>query len=273
MALQRAGVDVENYFASEIDKYAMRITEKNFPHPEVIQLGDVNNWESWKLPHIDLLIGGSPCPGFSVAGHGQNFDDPRSRLFFKYVDILNYYKYLSILNCCKPTFFLLENVRMKKEWQNTITFEVGVEPIEIDSALVSAQTRKRLYWTNIPNVTQPEDRGILLRDVIESGEVDREKSYCIDACYYKGGSEKTLKRLYFDKSRRQIVKASLLHESERRLMVQDEEHFRMLTPLECERLQTYPDNYTEGVSRTQRYKMLGNSWTVDVIAHIFKELK
>jgi len=332
IALERAGIRVDNYFASEIDKYAIKITQKNYP--DTIQLGDVNNWIDWHLPKIDLLIGGSPCQGFSNAGQGLNFDDPRSKLFFKFVDCLKWYK---------PTWFLLENVRMKKEWQNIISEHLGVEPIRINSALVSAQNRDRFYWTNIPNITQPEDKYILLKDIIENGEVDREKSYCIDANYFKGGSLK----IYLEKSRRQIDNLSPLHQSEKRLMVKgaairnqvtkrgveeqlnirkddksncvvpsyphklngyvqvktiphgymkedikfrdkypslvsqdpstkykiaqnnQEIIWRKLSCLECERLQTVPEGYTEEVSSTQRYKMLGNGWTVDVIAHIF----
>lgn len=296
IALQRAGIHYDNYFASEIDKHAIKIAQKNYPN--TIQLGDVNNWINWHLPEIDLLIGGSPCQGFSIAGAGLNFSDPRSKLFFRYVDCLKWYK---------PKWFLLENVKMKKEWQDIISDYLGVEPIKINSALVSAQNRERLYWTNIPNITQPEDKGVLLKDIIENGTVDKDKSYCIDANYFKGGSVK----MYQEKKRRQIVSPSsnLIHQSEKRLMVQigsvfennaqagriysldgksatinsggggmggktglyltDDRHFRMLTPLECERLQTVPEGYTEGVSNTQRYKMLGNGWTVDVIAHIF----
>jgi len=157
LALQRANIRVDNYFASEIDKYAIKIAMKNFPN--TIQLGNIHDWMNWDLPKIDLLIGGSPCQGFSVAGQGLNFDDPRSALFFEYVDVLKH---------CKPTWFLLENVKMKKEWVNIISGYLKVAPIEINSALVSAQNRKRLYWTNIPDVTQPEDKGILLKDIIEN---------------------------------------------------------------------------------------------------------
>ena len=201
LALKRANIPYKKYFASEIDKYAIQITQKNFP--DTVQLGDVNNWMNWNLPKIDLLLGGSPCQGFSVAGYGLNFSDPRSQLFFRYVDCLQWYK---------PTWFLLENVKMKKEWQEVISNLLGVQPIEIDSALVSAQSRKRLYWTNIPNITQPEDKGILLKDIIEDGVVDRDKSYCIDANYWKGGSLKG----YKEKKRRQLV----MHQSEKRLMIQ-----------------------------------------------------
>ena len=296
IALERSGTRYSNYYASEVDRFAIQVTQHNYPN--TIQLGDINNWGRWKLPSIDLLLGGSPCQGFSVAGGGKGFDDQRSGLFFKYVDILLAYQ---------PTYFLLENVKMKQEWCDIITGLLCVDPIVINSALVSAQNRVRMYWTNIPNITQPEDKGIMLKDIIEGGNVDRDKSYCIDANYFKSGSLK----IYFDKKRRQLAKINK-YQSQRRLMVRcdhvgeadikgidsmrrvysidakcptlstcqgghrepkittDDVTWRKLTPLECERLQTVPDNYTAGVSNTQRYKMLGNGYTVDVIAHILK---
>jgi DNA-cytosine methyltransferase len=157
IALERAGIKIDKYYASEIDKYAIRVSQKNYP--DIIQLGDINNWQEWKLPLIDLLIGGSPCQGFSFAGKQLNFEDPRSKLFFQYVDILNHYK---------PKYFLLENVKMKKEYQKVITEKLGVEPIEINSGLVSAQDRKRLYWTNILGIQQPKNMHIYLKDILET---------------------------------------------------------------------------------------------------------
>lgn len=300
LALQRAGIFVENYYASEIDKYAIQVANKNFP--KTIHLGDVRGWKSWDLPRIDLFIAGSPCQGFSNAGKGLNFDDPRSKLFFEFVGTL---KMLRDKN--PDLIFMLENVRMKQEWQDIISEQVGVKPIKINSALVSAQNRVRLYWTNIQGITQPEDKHIYLKDIIECGEVDRSKSYTIDANYFKGGNP----RSNFEDGKRQLV---FLHQSHKRAMVKvqgaairnqvtprvveeqlnirrDEKsnavvpsypnklngmydyHYRKLTPLECERLQTIPDGYTEGVSNTQRYKCVGNGWTVDVIAHIFSFMK
>lgn len=241
IALERVGIKVENYFASEIDKYAMQVTKHNYPNTK--HIGDVTKVKGDELPKIDLLIGGSPCQGFSFAGKQLNFDDPRSKLFFEFVRLLEE---------TKPKYFLLENVLMKKEYEQIITDHLGVGPIFINSSLVSAQNRKRLYWTNLPITGLPNDKGILLKDIIESGIVDRDKSYCIDANYHKGGSLKQ----YFEKSRRQLVFYGI--------------RFRKLTPTECERLQTVPDNYTSCVSNTQRYRMLGNGWTIDVVAHIFK---
>ena len=282
LALQKAGIKVEQYYASEVDKYAIEVTQTNFPN--TIQLGDVRNVTKEQVGDIDLLIGGSPCQGFSFAGKNLNFDDPRSKLFFEYVRLLKE---------LKPKYFLLENVRMKKESQDVITELLGVEPIAINSSLVSAQNRFRLYWTNIPNVTQPEDREVFLADILEHGVTDREKSHCIDANYAKGGNLKS----YFERHRRQLVftgaalrgryeddgkttnqqlelrfdgKTNSLTTIRKTTLAADLENltYRKLTPTECERLQTVPEGYTNHVSNSQRYKMLGNGWTVDVIAHI-----
>jgi len=309
IALERAGIPIDNYFAAEIDKYATQIAQKNYP--EITQLGDVRNInEKLDLPSIDLVIGGSPCQGFSRAGKGLNFEDPRSALFFEFV---------RILNKVAPQYFLLENVQMKQQHQNVVNTYLGVEPLKINSALVSAQNRVRLYWTNIPNIKQPEDKNIILPDILEEGNVDREKSYCLDANYFKGGNLKS----YFEKHRRQLVfsqpapyplsspnllvreatkrgyteikdgdcfDATFLKSKTRRgrnmknksncltaanydYMRYEYPTYRKLTPTECERLQTVPDGYTAGVSNTQRYKMLGNGWTVDVIAHILRGIQ
>ena len=179
IALNKLGIDYDKYFACEIDKYAMQVTQHNFP--DTLQLGDVQfvTKETFGNHKIDLVVGGSPCQGFSFAGKMLNFDDPRSKLFFEYVRLVKE---------LKPKYFLLENVKMKKESQDIISKYMGVEPIEINSSLVSAQTRKRLYWTNIPNVSQPEDKGVVLRDIIESGYIDERmvnegKSHCLTARY------------------------------------------------------------------------------------------
>jgi DNA-cytosine methyltransferase len=290
IALARAGVKVGNYFASEIDRHAIQVARENYPNTK--HLGGVKKVKGFDLPRIDLLIGGSPCQGFSFAGKQLNFDDPRSKLFFEFVRLLKE---------TNPKYFLLENVLMKREYQDVISEQLGVEPILINSALVSAQNRRRLYWTNIPRVAEPKDKNILLEDIVDSGIVDRNKSYCIDANYFKGGNLNQ----YFKKHRRQLVfcgalRGRYLVDGKRQdgkmktaglttqrmevrydgktnclTSVQKDNHlvfidgFRKLTPLECERLQTVPENYTSCVSNTQRYKMLGNGWTVDVVAHIF----
>jgi site-specific DNA-cytosine methylase len=278
IALDRAGIKVGKYYASELDKYAITVTQANYP--DTVQLGDVTGWREWDIDwsSIDLLIGGSPCQGFSFAGKQLAFDDPRSRLFFTYVDILNHIKSVN-----PDVKFLLENVKMKKEYLQVISSQLGVEPVCINSALVSAQNRVRYYWANW-GFEQPEDKGVLLADIIENGVADRDKSFCIDANYYKGGNLKS----YFEKNRRQLVFdklcENLRHKSKTvrsggRGSYERHEwdsvctcHCRKLTPIECERLQTVPDDYTAAVSNTQRYKMLGNGWTVDVIAHIFRSV-
>lgn len=282
VALERAGIEVGNYYAAEVDKYAIKVTQANYPN--TIQLGDVTKWREWDIDwsSIDLLIGGSPCQGFSFAGKQLAFDDPRSALFFEYLNILNHIKAVN-----PGVKFMLENVRMKKEYLDVITNLLGVEPVFINSSLVSAQERKRFYWANW-EFRQPEDKGIVLSDIIEAGVVDRDKSFYIDANYWKGGNLKA----YFEKHRRQLVffigrgnnpagfralngkTPSLTSNSwQHNNFLADINGFRKLTPIEYERLQTLPDNYTGHVSNTQRYKALGNGWTVDVIAHIFKGLK
>lgn len=273
LALDRAGIKYQNYYASEIDKYAIKIAKKNYPG--TIHLGDITEWSDWQLKDIDLIVGGSPCQGFSFAGKQLNFDDRRSRLFFTLADIVKHYN---------PKYFLLENVRMKKTHENVITETLGVKPIMINSALVSAQNRTRLYWCNW-KTSQPKDKGIVLADIIENGVSDRKKAYCLCANYHKG----TTLDEYFTRNRRQLIflkgrgdnkggfraldgKVGTLTSSrwEQNNFLATVDGYRKLTPVECERLQTLPDNFTEGVSKTQRYKMCGNGFTVDVIAHLFK---
>jgi len=375
LALERAGIKVDGYFASEIDKYAIAVTQFNFPR--TVQLGDITKWEDWSLPKIDLIIGGSPCQGFSHAGKGLNFNDPRSRLFFEFINILN---------ALNPRYFLLENVRMKKEWVDIITNYVGIEPILINSALVSAQNRNRYYWTNIP-VEQPKDRHIYLKDILlpdadepslsnvyggfketeprvhygksptlrpstggghVASVVNREKvedyrgarvvgrrinpktghrdDYNKDIPleqYVEARSDKktnclstvqkdslvlskkaiefmnkkvTDGRTHFDFKHHSDIKndksacvtANFYKGIPYNVLV-DEKLIRKFHPIECERLQTVPDNYTQRgyfvdtheissgeikkISNTQRYKMLGNGFTVEVIAHILKDIK
>jgi len=165
IVLNRLGIQYNNYFASEINKYAIKVTQHNYP--ETVQLGDINDWQKWDLPKIDLILAGSPCQGFSWAGKGLNFNDPRSKLFFTFEKILHHHQ---------PKWWLLENVVMIQEWQDVISQRLGIRPIMIDSSLVSAQSRKRLYWTNIYNqfdlfgnrycvIPQPEDKKIYLKDI------------------------------------------------------------------------------------------------------------
>ena len=158
LALQKSGIEVTNYFACEIDKYASKVAKHNFPN--TIELGDITKVFAKDLPQIDLLIGGSPCQGFSFAGKQLNFEDPRSKLFFEFVRLKNE---------CNPKYFLLENVKMKQEFQDIISEQLGVKPILINSSLVSAQNRERLYWTNIPLNGMPNDKGLFLKGIIEKG--------------------------------------------------------------------------------------------------------
>ncbi len=305
IALDKLGIPINKYFAAEIDKYAIQVAKKNYP--DMVHLGDVKElWvttdldtkdkgilDDGEIHKLDLLKGGSPCQGFSFAGKQLDFDDPRSQLFFEYV---------RLLKALKPKYFLLENVKMKQSSMDIISDALDVEPVFINSDKVSAQNRQR-YWTNISfagRYYEPINKDIKLQDVIESGYVDRDKSFCLDANYWKGGNLKT----YFEKHRRQLVfsKDGLCHvgdadikgiDSLRRTYHREGKaptlttmggghrepkvyvepmSWRKLTPLECERLQTLPDGYTEGVSSTQRYKVCGNGFTVDIIAHILKGL-
>jgi len=273
IALNKLKIEYDNYFACEIDKYAIEITQKNFPNTK--QLGDVTLIKGEDLPKIDLLIGGSPCQGFSFAGKQLNFEDPRSALFFEYVRLLKE---------CKPTYFLLENVKMKKEFQDVISEYLGVEPILINSSLVSAQNRERLYWTNIPNVTQPIDKNLVLKDIMEDlpfkeglekytyePRVFKEGSLChhIGDGNFKGGLQ--LKRVYAETGKSPTL-TTISGGCQEKKVSNNRGLWRELSPIEYERLQTVPDNYTEGVKKSARYTMLGNGWTVDVIAHIFKNL-
>jgi len=421
IALNRAGINYENYYASEIDKHAIKVTQSNYPN--TIQLGDVTKWRDWNLDwsKIGLLMAGSPCQGFSFAGKQLAFDDPRSALFFVFVEIWRHIKSQN-----PNAYYLLENVKMKKEHELVISNYMGVHPIEINSALVSAQNRKRLYWTNIANqpyglfgdmecvIPQPKDKGILLKDVLESDvpnkfylsekmvkyftqnsvkqkengngfsfspHVDLEakgksittkegsrmennfivasrgrnpenpksresglnteqmldprfdgKTNCITSVQKdnlvmqinpskeSGGKQPYQQNRIYDiegispalcasksdllitipeatkkgfaevepgqcfdmtmpdsKTRRGRLmkdKSNCLTASNFDFLKYTEDYkIRRLTPIECERLQTVPDNYTKEGSDTQRYRMLGNGWTVDVIVHILKYIK
>ena len=261
LALDTLGVQVGNYFASEIDSHAMQIAKKNYPNTK--HIGSVLDVKGSDLPRIDLLIGGSPCQSFSNAGDGSGMDG-KSKLFWEFVRVLKE---------TKPTYFLLENVKMKKEWEKIITDTLGVEPIAINSRLLTAQNRPRLYWTNIPNVVQPIDRGIVLKDILED-QVE-EKFYLSDkAIDYMSRLRNGKPRWEYHTNpvdgKSACLTANMFKGVPYGVI---KEKMRRLTPIECERLQSVPDNYTEGVSNTQRYKMLGNGWTIDVIAHILNEMR
>ena len=268
VALNRAGIKYDNYYASEIDKHAIQITQYNYPN--TIQLGDVINIKGEDLPKIDLLIGGSPCQSFSNAGNGSGFEG-KSGIFWEYVRLLEE---------LKPTYFLLENVKMKKEWIKIITEAIGVELIKINSNLLAAQNRERLYWTNIPNITQPENKNIFIEDILDNE---------FDEKYWLKPRNSELLRNKVDltnapnvccidvynkkfKVDRKSPTLTLPHHNSLRLYQNG--RIRKLTPEECEKLQTLPVGYTNaGVSDIHRYSSIGNGWTVDVIAHIFGGLR
>lgn len=314
-ALKELNIDCE-YYASEIDKYAIQVAKAN--HPDIKHIGDIKNLFKYhdindgrnrqfyniNRGEIDLLIGGSPCQDLSIAKKDRKgLDGDRSSLFYEYVRILNE---------VKPKYFILENVAsMSKASKELITKELfDIEPIMINSALLTAQNRKRLYWVGKlvdgkyrqVKIEQPKDKEIYLKDIIEDGVTDRDKSYCIDANYHKGGNLKS----YFEKGRRQLVfnkplKVGHFNKGGQgdRVYSQDGKSvclsangggkgaktglykinlldgnykIRKLTPTECCRLQGFPDNYVSMVSNTQGYKGLGNSFTVPVIKHIIKQL-
>ena len=348
IALDRLDKKISKYHASEIDPKAIVITQKNYP--ETNQLGDINNWKDWDIDwsKIGLVVGGFPCQSWSVAGKQKGDRDSRGQLFWVMLDIMKH-----VMKCNPNAKYLMENVRMSNAFEEYITYHTekalpNVNKYLINSSLVSAQNRKRFYWTNIEGIQQPKDCGIVLKDILEDGLTDRTKSHCLDANYFKGGNLKS----YFEKHRRQLVFSNdqMCHVGDadlkghgyvkrvyapegkspslcassggnlepkvlvkgarmvgRRLdsrgtrkdydksiaikqmiEVRDDDKtnclttvtkdsillenmsWRKLTCLEAERLQTVPDGYTEGVSNTQRYKMLGNGFTVDIIAHILK---
>ena len=310
IALKKLGIKVDNYYSSEIDKYAIKVTNEPENFPDTIQLGDVKLVkEKLKGIHIDLLVMGSPCQDLSFAGKGKGLiEGKRSSLFFAFV---------ALLWTIKPKYFLVENVRMKKEYQDIISDILGVQPIKINSSLVSAQNRVRLYWTNIPNIKQPRDRGIVLSDILEeavdskydagkhllegyrggdqlnpnyksqANTIHRDKVATLSAGthgyangYVSGGairgrykkdhSGETEQRLEI---RGDGKTNSLTTVQKDNVVVGEGRTYRKLTPIECERLQTVPDNYTAHVSNTQRYKMLGNGFTVEVIKHILGNME
>ena len=278
IALRNLGFKVDNYFASEIDKYAIQVTQKNYPN--TIQIGSVTDVKGADLPKIDLLYGGSPCQSFSRSGDGSGFDG-KSKLFWEFVRLLKE---------TNPKYFLLENVVMKKEWQDIITEALGVSPIQICSSKFSAQKRQRLYWTNIEIDTNIIDKDIKLTDIVKgSREVIYDSPLVLDS--YEDGSLKiknaTKKGFLIanngdsvnlevpnSKTRRGRVgigKTNTLNTSCNYAMVKSGELVK-LDITDFELLQTLPKNYTQGVSDSQRKKMIGNGWTVNVIEHIFKGL-
>lgn len=287
IALNRANIQYNNYFASEIDRNAIKVTQHHYPN--TVQLGDVTKIE-FIATKIDLLIGGSPCQSFSFAGKQLNFEDPRGKLFFEFIRLKNE---------LQPKYFLLENVVMKKEYQDVITQYLGVEPIKINSSLVSAQNRVRLYWTNIPNVKEPEDRNISLSDILEDNSIinpgairgirlnkatiigrrlntngkrkDYDKDIPITQCLEVRATNTNKSNCLTTVDKDNVLTTMPIGRHPNAF--KDKLPFRYYTLKEYERLQTIPENYTSVVSTSQAKKMIGNGWTVDVIAHIFSYMK
>jgi len=253
LALQKASINYDKYIASEIDRHSLAVTKRNFPN--TINIGDVNNWkENFSLctDNIDLLLAGSPCQGFSKSGQQLNFNDKRSKLFFKFMEIFKE---------AKPKYFLLENVVMKKEWEDIITSYLNVSPIRINSSLVSCQNRDRIYWTNIPvDNSLFEDKSVMLKDIIG----DYKGIYVYPRGWNKGG-------LKGYKGKCPTITCSSWQYNF--FIVDNNNNKRRFTVEECEQIQTLPLGYTEGIPQTYRYKTIGNSWTVDVISNIFKGIK
>lgn len=350
LALKRADIPVETYSASEIDKHAIKVTQHNFPN--TIQLGSVVDVNPESLGHIDLLIGGSPCQSFSFAGkrNGMSTKDEIEILSLEhYLELKEqqfefegqsylFWEYMRILIALRKTNpnikFLLENVQMVSKWKKVISDAIGIRPILINSALLSAQNRERLYWTNIYTgpvglfgettclIPQPQDKGLILKDVLEpvvdekyylkdnaienllkynQRQIENNRGFAVkfrspeetekmDSLRVGGGGAKTGMYLIPDeKDDLKYYKKNLKNDNEKgnallasscngnnangMTLIPQNARIRRLTPIECERLQTVPDNYTANASDTQRYRMLGNGWAVDVIVYIFSFLK
>ena len=278
LALERAGIPVDVYYASEIDNYAIQIATKNYP--DIIELGDITkiNFTDEKFKNIDIIIGGSPCQDLSNykydRGEVTGLNGEKSGLF---------YFFITALRTIKPKYFLLENVAsMEDRWRDLMSEILGVQPIMINSALVCAAERKRYYWTNIPNVTQPEDKHIFLKDIVLDN-VDEKYYYTKYPITVHDGDVKVKATIHLNGHRQAKEVYGLNHKCNTLLCdgnggnlvkkIYQNERVRKLTPIEYERLQTLPDNYTEGVSDSRRYSAIGNGWTTDVISHIFKGLK
>ena len=277
VALERAGIPVDRYVAYEIDKYAIQISKKNYPQIE--HCGDVTTADFTQYKGFDLLIGGSPCQDLSNykydRGDVKGLEGSKSNLFYHYVRALKE---------MKPKYFLLENVAsMEKKWADVISQELGVEPIMINSALVCAAERKRLYWTNIPNISALKDKGLALRDIVKSAdEIEEKYWYSKYPVTVHQGDVKVKATIHLNGHRQAKEVYGLNHKCNTLLCdgnggnlvkkIYQNERVRKLTPIEYERLQTLPDNYTEGVADSRRYSAIGNGWTVDVISHILKHI-
>ena len=327
LALIKSGIQVDQYFASEIEPNAIRVAKKN--NPEIIELGDITEiyykdgflytpTSRYNVGCIDLICGGSPCTNFSSIGYanGMSFGDTEILSLEQYLKlkarqvIFNgqsylFWEYCRLLNEIKPKYFLLENVVMAKKWENIITGALGVEPIKINSALLSAQNRPRLYWTNISEIKQPLDKNILLDDILCEDADTKDVSYCLTvqrcfpkliakygyipkrfnaynaseiknkACTLSRGSMITSScaTLLFVKVQNGVhsVENGILNGQYKTLLKDGRYNIRKLNLTEIERLQNLPDGYTDlpNISEQKRTEMIGNAWTVDVIGHIF----
>lgn len=269
IALNKAGIKYNKYFSSEIEKNSISVTQHNYP--DTIQLGDITQLKGENLPKISLLIGGSPCQSFSTAISSNTGFDGKSKLFFEYIRIKNE---------INPKYFLLENVEMKKEYEKVITNFMGVEPIAINSDRFSAQSRPRLYWTNIDFDRNLPTNNQVLKDILQDN-VD--EKYFYPQSYDFHGHDKVvcatlhinghdiLKRVNSPNHKCQTLTAVCGGNQQKKVLIYN--RVRKLTPLEYERLQCMPDNYTSLISDGGRYKSIGNGWTVDVITHILSGIK
>jgi DNA-cytosine methyltransferase len=277
IALNKTGISYGKYYASEIDKHAIKVTQHNYPN--TIQLGSVTEIKGTDLPQIDLLIGGSPCQGFSFAGKQLNFDDPRSKLFFEFVRLKNE---------TNPKYFLLENVPMKKIFEQVITEYLGVKPIKLNSNIFSAQDRRRVYWTNIPLNKLPDDCNIFIKDIVgfeseipfKEAVIDEVRKYTSRDFQISISKKGRIRPHRFDAKKSGISEVGTLTNPSDKCVTIIASHtpktyrsnpFEIyeLNRNECEKIQGVPENYTSIVSERQSKKMLGNGWNVDTIAHIF----
>lgn len=296
LALQDAGIKIDTYYASEIEESAIQISKSNFS--EIVQLGDINNWQQWQLPKIDIVIGGSPCQGFSRNGKGLNFQDPRSFLFFKYVEILEHVRKQN-----PNVIFLLENVAMKKEWLRTIDSILNVSHKEINSRLLSAQNRQRMYWSNI-QFDVPHDQGIRLADILDevdtsdyvkhegilfdptisaaerslvsnvNGEIRIQQATKKGYAVAKNGDGINLSFPTSKTRRGRVIKQkSPTLDCQCNVCVYTNGVIRHFTRSELERLQTLPDGYTNAVNIQSAKQAIGNGWNIKTISHILKNIK
>lgn len=281
LALTRAGIKYDNYYAAEVDKNAISIAKKNFP--KTIHLGDVREINVSELPKIDIIFSGSPCQGFSIAGKQLAFDDPRSKLFFEFVRILKEVREIN-----PDVKFLMENVPMKHDFLEIITDYLKVEPVLINSSEISAQSRKRYYWMNWKVGSIFNQKDLVFEDIVEDNiaedyfyknrtlnYIKKETPHRLQKPHQLGHINKSnsqANRVYSIKGKSVTMKAEGGGLGAKMGLYLDHGRIRRATPIEAERLQTLPDNYSQDLSDNQRYKVIGNGWTVDVICHLLSYL-